>query len=43
MKPKHKYIYILGRTKKETKKLKKLFDKHNPGVLELAYPRERGE
>ena len=40
---KHKYIYILGRTKKETKKLKKLFDKHNPGVLELAYPRERGE
>jgi len=43
MKPKHKYIYILGRTKKETKKLKKLFDIHNPGVLELAYPRERGE
>ena len=43
MKPKHKYIYILGRTKKETKKLKKLFDKLNPGVLELAYPRERGE
>ncbi len=40
---KHKYIYILGRTKKETKKLKKLFDKHNPGVLELVYPRERGE
>jgi hypothetical protein len=40
---KHKYIYILGQTKKETKKLKKLFDKHNPGVLELDYPRERGE
>lgn len=43
MKPKHKYIYILGRTKKETKKLKKLFDKLNPRVLELAYPTERGE
>jgi len=43
MKPKHKYIYILGRSKKETKELKKLFDKRNPGVLELAYPRERGE
>jgi len=42
-KPKHKYIYILGQTKKETKKLKKLFDKHNPGVLELAYPRKRGK
>ena len=43
MKPKHKYIYILGRTKKETKKLKKLFAKVNPGVLELAYPTERGQ
>ena len=41
-KPKHKYIYILGRTKKETKELKKLFDKHNPNVLELGYPAERG-
>ena len=40
---KHKYIYILGRSKKETKKLKKLFDKLNPGVLELPYPSERGE
>jgi len=40
---KHKYIYILGRTKKETKKLKKLFAKLNPGVLELPYPSERGK
>ena len=40
---KHKYIYILGRTKKETKKLKKLFDIMNPGVLELSYPSARGE
>ena len=40
---KHKYIYILGRTKKESKELKKLFDKLNPSVLELDYPSERGE
>ena len=40
---KHKYIYILGRTKKETKDLKKLLDRLNPGVLVLEYPRERGE
>jgi hypothetical protein len=42
MQPKHKYLYILGRSKKETKELKKLFDKHNPNVLELGYPVERG-
>ena len=42
MKPKHKYIYILGRTKKETKSLKEQFDILNPGVLELNYPCERG-
>jgi len=40
---KHKYIYILGQTKKETKKLKKLFDILNPGVLGLAYPSARGK
>ena len=39
---KHKYLYILGRSKKETKELKKLFDKYNPNVLELGYPVERG-
>jgi len=39
---KHKYIYILGRSKKETKELKKLLDKHNPNVLELDYPLQRG-
>ena len=43
MKPKHKYIYILGQSKKETKELKKLLDKNNPGVLVLEYPKERGE
>ena len=42
-KPKHKYIYILGQTKKETKKLKKLFAKLNPGVVELSYPSDRGK
>ena len=42
-KPKHKYIYILGRTKKETKELKKLFDKHNKGVIDLPYPSARGK
>ena len=40
---KHKYIYILGRSKKETKELKKLFDKRNPGVVELVYPQKRGK
>jgi hypothetical protein len=43
MKPKHKYIYILGRTKKETKELKKLFEKNNPKLLQLEYPMERGK
>lgn len=43
MKPKHKYIYILGRSKKETKALKKLFEKNNPKVLQLEYPMERGK
>jgi hypothetical protein len=37
---KHKYCYVLGRTKKETNKLKKLF-KSNIKVLE--YPKNRGE
>ena len=41
-KPKHKYIYILGRTRKETKELKKTLDSLNPGVLELEYPKMRG-
>ena len=43
MKPKHKYVYILGRTKKETKKLKKLFDTLNPKMVGLSYPTLRGE
>lgn len=43
MKPKHKYIYILGRSKKETKELKKLFQKNNPKMVQLGYPLERGK
>lgn len=42
MKPKHKYLYILGRTKKETKALKKLFIQYNPKLKDLPYPSERG-
>ena len=42
---KHKYIYILGRSKKETKRLRKLFFKHNPKLKgnEFDYPTERGK
>ena len=43
MPPKHKYVYILGESKKETKELKKLFDKFNPAVVGLEYPSERGK
>lgn len=43
LKSKHKYIYILGKSKKETKALKKLFYNLNPDVLELEYPSERGK
>lgn len=37
-KPKHKYAYILGSSKKETKKLNSLFEEHNPKKLNLPYP-----
>ena len=40
---KHKYCYILGGSKQETKKLNKLFKKHNPDKLGLSYPENRGE
>jgi len=36
-KPKHKYVYVLGQTKKETKKLRKLL-----GEKRFLYPKERG-
>jgi len=40
---KHKYLYILGKNKKETKKLKAEFFKKNPKHINLNYPKIRGE
>ena len=39
---KHKYVYILGRNKRETRKLLGLFKEHNPDKQGLAYPKYRG-
>ena len=39
---KHKYCYILGRNKKETKQLRKKFVECNPTKANLPYPKERG-
>lgn len=50
--PKHKYLKLQGKDKRETKRLKKLFLKHNPklnhirkdGLLTgIEYPKNRGE
>ena len=41
--PKHKYCYILGRTKSETKQLHSLFKELNPKLHNLPYPRSRGQ
>lgn len=38
---KHKYLYILGANKKETKKLKQKFIALNPKLINLSYPKER--
>lgn len=40
--PKHKYAYILGRSKSETKKLKSIFENRNPKLAKLPYPKHRG-
>jgi hypothetical protein len=40
---KHKYLYILGKNKRETKKLKTDFFKLNPKIKSLNYPKIRGE
>ena len=40
---KHKYCYILGRTKSETKQLHNLFKELNPKLYNLPYPRSRGQ
>ena len=38
-KPKHKYVYIMGKDKSERKKLQKMFEKHTKSY---PYPKERG-
>jgi hypothetical protein len=40
--PKHKYVYVMGRGKKETKRLRKLLLLNN-SKLPLDYPKNRGE
>ena len=39
---KHKYGYILGRNKTETRELTKLFKEHSPKLWGLSYPKQRG-
>lgn len=39
---KHKYLYILGRTKSETRTLKQLFIELNVKNSNLSYPKKRG-
>lgn len=43
IKPKHKYAYILGKNKGETKALIKLFKSNNPDKVDLPYPKTRGD
>lgn len=40
---KHKYCYILGRDKRETRELQKLFTELNPSKVNLPYPKKRGK
>jgi len=40
--PKHKYVYILGRSNLETKRLKATFQQMNPSKVRLPYPKIRG-
>ena len=42
VKPKHKYCYILGENKRETKRLRGLFEENNPKLIGLPYPKNRG-
>lgn len=39
---KHKYVYILGASKRETKALLKKFEESSPKKVGLEYPRDRG-
>lgn len=41
--PKHKYCYIKGKNKTETKYLNRLFTQHNPNLVNMSYPKLRGE
>lgn len=43
LQPKHKYIYILGKDKKETKMLRRRFKELNSDKANLSYPKERGK
>jgi hypothetical protein len=38
---KHKYVYVLGCTKSETKNLRAIFERLNPDKPSLKYPKER--
>lgn len=38
---KHKYVYVLGQSKHETKKLKAQFKSLNPDLVNLPYPKDR--
>lgn len=40
--PKHKYAYIQGKDKRETRKLRNKFKEMNPELANLEYPKERG-
>jgi hypothetical protein len=40
--PKHKYAYILGANKAESKLLKSIFAAKNPDLINLSYPKFRG-
>lgn len=41
--PKHKYCYIRGSNRKETKQLLRQFAELNPKLVDLPYPQARGE
>ncbi len=39
---KHKYVYILGKDRRETKRLRNIFSSLNPKISNLIYPKKRG-
>lgn len=41
LRPKHKYVHILGASKKETAKLRREFERLRPELQNIAYPKER--